>query len=287
MNRAQSLSVAARVATMPWSPANDAVGDGSEAPVAPRTVFDELAENSPHLWRRPLGTFGRDGRTWELPAYLFLGPKRDAAPLRLAVFAGIAGDEIEGSLGLARFVTRLVSEPVLATGLTLYLYPNCNPTGLDRQQRETSGGVDLARQLWTDSRTAETALLTREIRRRQFHGWVTLHSHRLRDSFQGFAGPGETSQSLVGDLLPAVCGYLPAVVSASGNTRCGFLRPPISVGSPFTLRLSTPRTRPLQLQLEAVSAALTQLLGLCRAAHTGSSYLPPDHARNTTEMVHL
>jgi protein MpaA len=234
-----------------------------------------------------LATFRRDDRDWEMPAYRFLGPKLDAPALRLAVFAGIAGDELEGIMGVTAFVTRLAANPALATGINLHLYPNCNPTGLDRQQRDTSAGLDLARQLWSGSRDAEAAHLTREIRRRRFHGWVTLHSHRRPDTFLVEAGADPASQALADDLLAAINTRLPAVVVNRSGSRCGFLRPPGDAGSPFTLRLSVPRPRPQHLQQAAIQAALIQLLGLCRAARGGSIYFPADHEPNPADAVHL
>ncbi len=216
----------------------------AEVKAAPaRTVLDELAETSPHVWRGSLATFRRDDRDWEMPAYRFLGPKLDAPALRLAVFAGIAGDELEGIMGVTAFVTRLAANPALATGINLHLYPNCNPTGLDRQQRDTSAGLDLARQLWSGSRDAEAAHLTREIRRRRFHGWVTLHSHRRPDTFLVEAGADPASQALADDLSPAINTRLPAVVVNRSGSRCGFLRPPGGRGLPVYIEaLRSPAT---------------------------------------------
>jgi murein peptide amidase A len=235
--------------------------DGS--PATDGATLDSLAESSPHLWRRPLGEFRRDGRIWRLSSYLFLGPKRNDAPIRLGIFAGIGGRELESILCLAESARRFAEEPRLAADFSLYLYPNCNPTGLHEQRRDTSEGLRLERHIWTPRREGEAQILNREIRRRQFHGWIVLRSHDGEDVRLSSAGDS-FSTALAGDLRPVLDRHLP-VDHQPADIQDGFLSPAEEAGKPFAVRLSLPGGRPLEIQQAAVFESIVVLLALVRS----------------------
>ena len=46
-----------------------------------------------------------EGQLFELPRYVFIGPKGGDDPFRLAIFAGLHGDEPEGVHALVRFLS--------------------------------------------------------------------------------------------------------------------------------------------------------------------------------------
>src|SRR5262249_25464248 len=76
--------------------------------------LESLAANSPSLIANHGARFEVDDRTYELPRYLFIGPKGGGDPIRVGLFAGIHGDEPEGVYGLIRFVRFLEEQPQLA-----------------------------------------------------------------------------------------------------------------------------------------------------------------------------
>ena len=86
---------------------NSFLSDNSFAPTSTRRLIadlleslDTLSKTSPSFVRRPSESFEVNGQLYELPRYLFLGPKGGDAPIRIAIFAGIHGDEPAGPLAL-------------------------------------------------------------------------------------------------------------------------------------------------------------------------------------------
>ncbi|MFM8360569.1 MAG: hypothetical protein ACKOET_18625, partial [Verrucomicrobiota bacterium] len=69
--------------------------------------LDRLAESSRWLLSKSLGRFNSDEREYTLPRYLFAGPPGGGDRFRLGLFATLHGDELEGALGLIRFLERL------------------------------------------------------------------------------------------------------------------------------------------------------------------------------------
>src|ERR1039457_7684764 len=91
--------------------------------------LDQIAVHSPNLVDNYEAKFDVDGETYELPRYLFVGPKGGDTPIRVGIFAGIHGDEPEGVRAVVQFLKLLEARPELAAGYYLSFYPVCNPTG--------------------------------------------------------------------------------------------------------------------------------------------------------------
>jgi len=121
--------------------------------------FDEIALNSNYLISKPLTGFESDGQQYQLPRYVFLGPKGGGDTIRIGIFATIHGDEPEGALALVRFITALEKNPELAKGYALFIYPLCNPTGFEDNTRHSRAGVDLNREFWIESSQPEVSAL--------------------------------------------------------------------------------------------------------------------------------
>src|SRR6266404_4279404 len=79
------------------------------------TPLDRIATNSPNLIANHEAKFEAGGQAFELPRYLFIGPKGGGEPIRVGLFAGIHGDEPEGVHALVSFLGRLEAQPELAT----------------------------------------------------------------------------------------------------------------------------------------------------------------------------
>src|ERR1700709_1455787 len=87
--------------------------------------LDALAASSPSFFRQTGARFGIDGEHYELPRYLFPGPKGADAPIRIAIFAGIHGDEPEGVHAAIQFLKLLETKPEFAAGYAVSVYPIC------------------------------------------------------------------------------------------------------------------------------------------------------------------
>src|ERR1035438_4354103 len=76
--------------------------------------LERIAAASTSLIANHGANFEAGGQSYELPRYLFLGPKGGGDTLHIGVFAGIHGDEPEGVHALIRFLSLLDNEPDLA-----------------------------------------------------------------------------------------------------------------------------------------------------------------------------
>src|SRR5580698_6843244 len=121
--------------------------------------LDKIAVHSSNLVVNHDAQFQFDGETYELPRYLFVGPRGGDAPIHVGIFAGIHGDEPEGTHAVIQFIKLLESKPELARGYYLSFYPVCNPTGYVDGTRFTRSGKDLNREFWKNSPEHEVRLL--------------------------------------------------------------------------------------------------------------------------------
>jgi murein peptide amidase A len=239
--------------------------------------LDALAEQSDHLFKKPVGSFEVLGRTYTMPRYVFLGPKGGGDTIRIGFFATIHGDEPQGALALSRLATVLERNPNLAQGYALFLYPLCNPTGFLDNTRWSRHGKDLNREFWKDSREPEVRLLETEVWTHAFHGIVNLHADDTSHGLYGFVNGTVLSQFLVQPALRSAEKFLPrncdgqidgfpadqGIIYESYN---GVLQAPAGLHQPpFEITLETPHHAPLDLQVEALHAALQTILAEYRS----------------------
>lgn len=235
-------------------------------------LLAEAASRSVHLCVRPDLRFDLDGLSYVLPSYEFLGPGSDADPIRLGLFAGVHGDEVEGSLALADFLLRLDRHPDLASGYRIVAYPACNPTGLEDGTRHSRYGHDLNRLFWTGSGEPEVQLLEAELRAWAFHGLIALHTDDTSHGLYGFGGGGVLTRHLLGPALQAAERFLPrnrdrlidgfvAHEGVIGTCYAGVLSaPPEASPRPFEIVLETPLAGGFEEKQGALVVALETIL---------------------------
>lgn len=263
------LSLIDSLAAKPSLPARRSIADL----LAP---LERMAAESPNLVANHGARFERDRQTYELPRYLFIGPKGGDDVIRVGIFAGIHGDEPEGVHALIQFLNLLESKPELATGYCLFVYPVCNPTGFEDRTRHARGGKDLNREFWNGSMEPEVRLLQSELLAHSFHGVISLHTDDSSQGFYGFAHGATLTKSLIEPALQAAEQFLPR----NGNetidgfrARNGIIRdtypgvlsaPPKVRPRPFEIVLETPQTPPNYLKEAAFVAALRMILSQYR-----------------------
>ena len=235
--------------------------------------LEKIAATSPNLVANHDARFEVDGASYELPRYLFVGPRGGDTPIRVGIFAGIHGDEPEGVHALIQFIKLLESKPELATGYYLSFYPVCNPTGFEDNTRHSRGGKDLNREFWRNSTEPEVRLLQAELISRLFQGLISLHTDDTSAGFYGFAHGATLTKNLIAPALAAAEKFLPRderPVIDGFNARNGIIRegydgilnaPPKIHPRPFEIILETPAAPPEYLkELAFVSALQTILL---------------------------
>ena len=234
--------------------------------------LDRLTGVSANLVLKPVGHFQHEGQTYSIPRYLFVGPKGGAAPIRIAVFAGIHGDEPEGSHAVVQFIRLLESKPELAQGYCLFFYPVCNPTGYEDNTRCSRGCIDLNREFWRDSKEPEVRLLQSELVSQSFDGLISLHSDDTSGGLYGFVSGATLTKHLLrpalaaaGDLLPVNHSeQIDGFEAAQGIIHDGYAgvlsAPPKVRPKPFEIILETPGQAPRFVQQCALVIALRTIL---------------------------
>jgi murein peptide amidase A len=224
--------------------------------------------DSPCLIANHGAHFTCGGQAYELPRYLFVGPKGGDDAIRIGLFAGIHGDEPEGVHGLVRFLCLLDRHPDLARGFCIFAYPICNPTGFEDRTRHARDGKDLNREFWRGSQAPEVMLLQSELAAHCFHGIVSLHTDDSSHGFYGYAHGATLTKHLIepalsaaGEFLPLnedpVIDGFPARHSIIRKEHPGVLRAPREVHPrPFEIILETPHAPPAYLKEAAFVAAL-------------------------------
>ena len=234
--------------------------------------LDQIAVHSPNLVANYEAKFDADGETYELPRYLFVGPKGGDTPIRIGIFAGIHGDEPEGAHAIVQFIKLLEAKPELATGYYLSLYPVCNPTGFEDGTRFSCSGKDLNREFWKNSDQPEVRLLQAELISRSFQGIISLHTDDTSDGFYGFAHGATLTRHLIEPALQAAEKLLARNDSSiidGFHARNGIITdsydgilnaPPKIRPRPFEIILETPATPPEYQKQAAFVAALQTIL---------------------------
>src|ERR1700679_3092367 len=165
--------------------------------------LEKISVNSPNLVANHDAHFEVGGERYELPRYLFVGPRGGDTPIRIGIFAGIHGDEPEGVHAIVQFIKLLEAKPEIAAGYYLSFYPVCNPTGFEDATRFSRSGKDLNREFWKNSTEPEVRLLQAELISRSFQGIISLHTDDTSDGFYGFVNGETLTKDLIKPALQA------------------------------------------------------------------------------------
>jgi hypothetical protein len=234
--------------------------------------LEEIAAHSPNLVANHDARFEVNGADYELPRYLFVGPRGGDTPIRVGIFAGVHGDEPEGVHAVVQFIKLLESKPELAAGYYLSFYPICNPSGFEDGTRFSRSGKDLNREFWKDSAEPEVRLLQAELQSRSFQGIISLHTDDTSSGFYGIVRGATLTKHLIEPALAAAEKFLPRderPVIDGFNARRGIIRdcydgvlaaPPKTRPRPFEIILETPASPPEYLKELAFVAALQTIL---------------------------
>ena len=230
------------------------------------TTAESLRADSAGFWH-----VGEE-RYW-LPRLVFRGAKETGEEtIRLAIFAGLHGDEPAGVHALVDFLRALEADPFMGRAYRIHIYPLCNPTGYEDGTRHSRSGADLNREFWRGSLEPEVAIIERELLLNKFHGIISLHSDDTSDGVYGFVRGATLTQHLMKPALAAAEAALPvnqaaiidgfhAVEGIIHKAYDGILTaPPGTTPSPFEIILESPHHAPMDLQRKAFVLALEQIL---------------------------
>ena len=234
--------------------------------------LEKIAAHSVSLVANYGARFEVGSETYELPHYLFVGPKGGDTPIRIGIFAGIHGDEQEGAHAVIQFIKLLEAKPEFAAGYYLSFYPISNPTGFEDGTRHSRNGRDLNREFWDNSSEPEVRLLQAELISRSFNGIISLHTDDTSDGFYGIVRGATLTKHLIEPALQAAGKFLPRdkrPIIDGFQARNGVIRdaydgvlsaPPKVRPRPFEIILETPQAPPPFLKECAFVVALKTIL---------------------------
>ena len=234
--------------------------------------LEKIAAHSPNLVVNHEANFEIGGETYELPRYLFVGPRGGDTPIRVGIFAGIHGNEPEGVHAIVQFIKLLEARPELAAGYYLSFYPVCNPTGFEDDTRHSRSGRDLNREFWKNTGEPEVRLLQAELISRSFHGIISLHTDDTSAGFYGVVRGATLTKHLIEPALQAAEKLLsrderPIIDGFQARNGViydaydGMLSAPPKVRPrPFEIILETPQAAPVYLKECAFIIALKTIL---------------------------
>ena len=134
--------------------------------------------------------------------------------IKLAIFAGIHGDEPAGVHALCDLVNALDGVPMMGRQYLIHVFPRRNPTGYEDGSRDSWSGKDLNREFWRGSSEPEVQLLEREILKERYDGFISLHSDDTSDGLYGFVRGATLTEHLLKPALAAAENALPVNRSA-------------------------------------------------------------------------
>ncbi|HLP08969.1 MAG TPA: succinylglutamate desuccinylase/aspartoacylase family protein [Opitutaceae bacterium] len=240
-------------------------------------AFRALSARRPELLGHSLGEIGDREIGGPLLRYTWRGPRGGGDRLKLALFAGIHGDEPAGGWALLDFAASLLAEPSLGEGFEFVLYPCLNPTGLNLGTRFNSAGLDLNREFWRGSKQPEVVLLERELAAESFDGLIALHADDTSDGLYGYARGRLLAEELLRPALHAASEVLPpnhAETIDGFRAELGLIRdcfggvlaaPPEQRPQPFEIIFETPALAPLDAQRAATVRALHSVVAHYRS----------------------
>lgn len=232
----------------------------------------ELATGNPAVSLAIIGRLAVGGQGYEIPRLVLVGPAAGHDPIRIALFAGIHGDEPAGCTALLDLAADFSRQPHRAAGYELWIYPLVNPTGYERATRANAAGKDLNREFWRGSAEAEIQVLERELRAQSFAGIITLHADDTCEGMYGYAHGRTLNEALLDPALRAAAKHLPIDTRAIIDgfpARAGLIcdcfagvlsAPPEQKPQPFDIIIETPAFAPFDLQVNASVAALESML---------------------------
>ena len=235
------------------------------------TLFGESATPLTSWRAESAGSWATDEGHYRLPRLAFTPPAGEPA-IKLAIFAGIHGDEPAGIHALCDLVRSLDALPSLARQYSIHVYPLCNPTGCEDGTRHSRSGRDLNREFWRGSNEPEVQLLEREIERQRYDGLIALHSDDTSDGLYGFVRGATLTEHLLKPALAAAAELLPvnheptidgfhAVNGIIHSAYDGILSsPPGTNPAPFEIILESPALAPMALQRAALLFAVTEII---------------------------
>lgn len=237
----------------------------------------DLSENSDYLVGGSAGEFAAGNDVFQIPRFIFMGPAGGGDTIRLGIFAGLHGDEAEGTEALVEFLRKLEDSPQLARGYHIYIYPVCNPTGFAARTHGSAGGEDLSAHFWRGSSQPEIYYLEREIGVLRFQGVISLQTANSASNFSLHTSSDILNRALVQPALQTTKRFLPGKAAETGRDNNALQDSPVKPLTnfltatrelnplPFELQIAIPGQAPQPSRIHGTVNALKSILDSYRS----------------------
>lgn len=131
-----------------------------------------LVPNSAHVFGSPLGPIVHEGRSYQLPRFVYFGPHTSEVSVRLAFLGSFESRDLRPTLALLHLIEELALEPTIGQSLHLAFYPLIDLLGHlsavpDRALRSAA---------WTYPSPPEINALAQDAMHRAYHGFVRVET---------------------------------------------------------------------------------------------------------------
>jgi hypothetical protein len=221
-----------------------------------------LVQRSPCVFGSPIGPFTANGRSFDLPRFVYFGPNASDAALRLSFLAGFSCRDLRSTLALLRLVESLAAHPDLGEGLNLSFFPMVDVLGL----AGIADGRNLEKQNWIHSAAPEISLLEKDARHRAYHGFVRLEASPGEDMVSVLLRSPVPADNVAPELeLFSSADVDPVSVRWERESTSNLYHGPLSVADdllvqPFELTVRIPAAWPLDVYAEAAASILKRLV---------------------------
>ena len=245
---------------------------GAPSHSSPLATLERACETSVNLVRKPLPKFQSGESEFQIARYLFVGPKGGSEPIRVGLFAGLHGDQPEGTHALTECALMLDQNPFLARNYFLFFYPLLNPSGFAHKTHHTATGTNIANELWKNSNSPEVQQIQTELWMHAFDGIISLKTDPLAAHILVEVGGPVFARHLLGDRLALAQDILPQSVHSGPATlpplRAALLEKPNEIiraapgirPRPFEIVITIPGLAPSLQQRTAVTLLVQSAL---------------------------
>jgi hypothetical protein len=176
-----------------------------------------------------------------------VGPKGGGEPIRVGLFAGLHGDEPEGTFALTESTLLLDQNPHLARDYFLFIYPVVNPSGFANKTHHTASGANIGNELWKNSTCPEVQQIQTELWMHAFDGIVSLKTDPRAAHILIEVGGPVFARHLFDDRLALAQDILPQCVHSGPDTLPPFRG--VLLNKPNEIIRAAPGVRPRPFEL--------------------------------------
>jgi protein MpaA len=203
--------------------------------------LDQLSQARKHLYSTPISTPAHH-KLPQIPRYVFVGDQPGESEIRLAIFAGLSGDDEAGPQAVADFIADLVAFPLLGSAFRIYAYPIVNPTSFETKTAFKQADHDTTNKTGRKLEFPVAYLIERELFVAQFQGLIVIHATEEIEGLQAVVCGANLHDVLVSPVLSSLRQLIPTTEDAVLDASLSLTADAGLKQRPFELTLRIPKS---------------------------------------------